>query len=533
MKKHNSLILISTILFIDFVCAKFSLSEIPDYIKPEAFIFVLVFAVSFLLLFLFFNKLIESNNTTPTILALLLSSGVVFGVYKLKLDFDGLISNIGVSESTIYILIPAITLAALIFSFAKIGKKTFLVLAGLSFLISFFVENKPVFLGAGVIFTLIWLISLIKRGAREPRDKEAKKVARIKKKRHNQWEKRKRKRDKEQTEKKPTAKMLLYLLLLVGGIMIISFLVKNKSIIIGIGIVFGLIWLISLIVALLKGRSKEPRGEKPPKKKNRKKIHKKWTKRKNRRNKKAQRQTQRTKKLRHSRWVARKGYRNVKQKIAQGTNTGKKKFRHTQWTARKKYRNMKKQHSEKQTEEQQRRQRLQALRQQAKENEDAKRKWERTRKNYRLAREIKSQTKPASDAKRQQAQEAKKQKQQQTGKQAIIDEKRKQLQQYQNQLEKNYRIAKPRLSGAEKILRGTINNSDIAARNVNNAKKRYKEAVGKKQGIHQAKRAYDRAISQANQAANKYQKAVLEHNEIKNYIKEIEKRLRKSQQYKV
>ncbi len=313
MKKIISLTLILTILLTNIIsAAKFSLSEITDQIDSNTLILLLTFAISFILLFFLLNHLIKSNNTAPAILALVFSSGITYWINQVEIVGDWFF-DLGFQEETLYILIPIIALAFIIFLIAKLKKNSLLVFGGLLLLASLFVESKEITIALGAFLLVIWLFLLLKRkGPRTPRGPRPPKEPRPprqrnRKKLHNKWNQRKNRRN--ETAQKQHQRI-------------------------------------------------------------RQTRHNKWTKRKNRRNETATRQNptlnrtnspraqqikqqkiqarqhQRARKLRHAQWTTRKGYRNVKKNVGQKKQQIQRittrKARHARWATRKGYRNVKK-----------------------------------------------------------------------------------------------------------------------------------------------------------------------------------------------
>ncbi len=375
MKKIILSVSFLTVLLTNFIsAATFSLSEITNVIDSNTLVLLLVFAASFLVLFFLFNKIIKSNDSAPSIIALLFSSGITFGIHKSGLDLSNLFFDLGFQEETLYILIPILVSAFIIFLIARFRKKSLLILGGLFLLVSLFVKSKEITIAVGVFLIIVWFLLKIKRRARNPRIPRDRRPPHQKNRKriHRKWTRRKNKRNNAvQKQQKQHQKV-------------------------------------------------------------RTSRHNKWNRRKNRRNKvsqrqnpilnransprvanikqqkKNQRQHQRKRKLRHAQWATRKGYRNVKTGVVQGTAAGQKGLRYAGKAARKGYRNVKQGISQKY---QARQQRIQTKQQQ---------------RGKQAIKESKRGATSRTEQKRLVRQKAKAQSQQQRGKSAIIEEKQRQ-----------------------------------------------------------------------------------------------------------
>lgn len=123
---------------------------------------IIIFLVSFALLFTILGRtgFFKDNPSASTVIALMLSIGITYGVYKQGIDFniDSIFLNLGMSEMVLDLLVFFGTLIVLLFFFIKLKTNALLVIGGLmiAFYIIFGLSFEVALAGAGLI--LIWIL---------------------------------------------------------------------------------------------------------------------------------------------------------------------------------------------------------------------------------------------------------------------------------------------------------------------------------------------------------------------------------------
>ena len=142
MKRVFPLFAFLFLILINFASAVVSIIDIFDSINSESLVLVLVFGISFVILFLALGRIIKDNKIIPPILSLLLAFAATYGVYKMDFDFNDWFYEIGISQDTLFVVLPILSLALVISSFIWLKKKAFLIWGGLCILSAFFVYEK-------------------------------------------------------------------------------------------------------------------------------------------------------------------------------------------------------------------------------------------------------------------------------------------------------------------------------------------------------------------------------------------------------
>ena len=114
------------LMLIGFISAtSFSLSSMLDSIEASTLLIFVVFIVSFALIFFSLSKTVfKQNNTIAAIISLAASFLITYGINKIGFDLGDLFSNIGISEEILYIILPILALALIIFLVVKLKKNS-------------------------------------------------------------------------------------------------------------------------------------------------------------------------------------------------------------------------------------------------------------------------------------------------------------------------------------------------------------------------------------------------------------------------
>ena len=112
--------------------------EIIYQIHPSTIFFVLVFLISFTLIHLSLNKVLNKNPGTAGVLAFLVALGITYGLWNYGFDVEQFIYDLGITSDILYFLIPILIILIGTYIAIKFGLSViFLSLGGLIMISSF------------------------------------------------------------------------------------------------------------------------------------------------------------------------------------------------------------------------------------------------------------------------------------------------------------------------------------------------------------------------------------------------------------
>jgi len=164
MKKRVLLISLLLVMFTSLVSAyngypSFSLSDMLDRIDPATVVLILTFLLSFAIInFALKKSLFSRNYSLATMVGLLLSFGITYGVNRMRWNWEDLLFDLGIPFEWLYILTPLIILIAIIIVWRKYGLPSLLmILGGALLLMGIFriVFEWLTFIITGAVFILI------------------------------------------------------------------------------------------------------------------------------------------------------------------------------------------------------------------------------------------------------------------------------------------------------------------------------------------------------------------------------------------
>src|SRR3989344_2457589 len=133
-------------------------------IDPNTMVLGLLFIILLVLINFSLMKFFKKEKTTPTIISLCVSLLAVYGISRTNFDLTGLIYGIGISEETLYLIVPLLILIFLALLFWKVGlSRTFICLGIILIILSFtplIYEKSTVLIIGGILVvlgSLIWL----------------------------------------------------------------------------------------------------------------------------------------------------------------------------------------------------------------------------------------------------------------------------------------------------------------------------------------------------------------------------------------
>ena len=167
-KRVLVLVMFLMIILAGFVsAAAFSLSDALGDIQEGTLLILLVFVISFALLFLALNRAFKDNVPIAAVISFALSFGITYWVNKSGFDLSGWVYDIGISSEILSILIPILAIALAIFLIAKLKRNSLFVFGGFLLASSLFVYEKAIVIVLGIILILFRLF--IGRGKWERR----------------------------------------------------------------------------------------------------------------------------------------------------------------------------------------------------------------------------------------------------------------------------------------------------------------------------------------------------------------------------
>ncbi len=215
------LIIFLTIMLTGFInAASFSLSDLLDSISEGNLIILLVFIISFALIFFSLNRMFKDNVAIAAVISFASSFGITYWVNKSGFDLSGWVYDMGISTEILYILIPILAIALAIFLIVKLGKDSLFIFGGFLLASSLFVYEKSIVIVVGVILILFRLFMKkdgwgrryssrrLPRYLREnpylnPRRRDlVKEIKRVRKEKRYLRERRKREKKRENAERK-------------------------------------------------------------------------------------------------------------------------------------------------------------------------------------------------------------------------------------------------------------------------------------------------------------------------------------------
>jgi hypothetical protein len=169
MKK--SLLPIISILTMSFTSA-LSFSDMLNQIDSSLIWLSAIFILAFLFINFSLSKIFKEQKNIATIMSIVLSFLIVFGINRLEIDVPSFFFDLGISEDFFLTIVPLILLAGIIFLFVKLpkGKKKYLfyIVGGFLVAVGFFIFEEAaqlVVLGIALIvfgFIIVPILNFLK-----------------------------------------------------------------------------------------------------------------------------------------------------------------------------------------------------------------------------------------------------------------------------------------------------------------------------------------------------------------------------------
>ena len=160
-------LILSLLISINLVSA-FNLSETLLEIDQSLVVLVALFIIIFSLSFFALKNVFKDNPTIAGVVAAAVSFLAVYGINKSEFNTGDLALNIGISESSLALLMFLAIISGIIYMFVKLKTNALLILGIIFITLSFFVYTENLFLIIGGIL-------IMSRIFMKANDKESKK----------------------------------------------------------------------------------------------------------------------------------------------------------------------------------------------------------------------------------------------------------------------------------------------------------------------------------------------------------------------
>ncbi|MFH1365085.1 MAG: hypothetical protein ABIH28_00685 [archaeon] len=139
-----------------------SIGQLFESMGGENIGLLIIFSVSFALITVILNRtdFFGENKAASTIISLMLTLGITYGVYKqgITLDFSGIFYNLGVSDFALDIIVFLVTIIIIIFFFVKLRSAALLFIGGFM-LATYIILGLSVEIGiVGGALIIVWIL---------------------------------------------------------------------------------------------------------------------------------------------------------------------------------------------------------------------------------------------------------------------------------------------------------------------------------------------------------------------------------------
>ena len=149
-KRAFPLIVFCTMFLIGLIsAAPLSLSDVLSNIAEGTLIILLVFIISFALIFFALNKTLSQNIPIAAVISFAMAFGITYWINKSGFDLSGWVYDLGISSEFLSIFIPIVSIALAVFLVVKLKKNSLFVLGGLLIASSIFVYEKSIVIKIG------------------------------------------------------------------------------------------------------------------------------------------------------------------------------------------------------------------------------------------------------------------------------------------------------------------------------------------------------------------------------------------------
>jgi hypothetical protein len=169
MKRGIPTLAVLTLMLTNFASA--ATYSIRDGLKSvdSGIIFVAsVFIISFALISFSTKKLFKAEKATSTVISLVAAFGITYGINSLDLDISNWFQNIGISETTLYTIIPFILIAIAVLIIWWLKRDSLIVFGLILFASAFAVVEQALVIILGVALIVIRIAAFKKKAKPSP-----------------------------------------------------------------------------------------------------------------------------------------------------------------------------------------------------------------------------------------------------------------------------------------------------------------------------------------------------------------------------
>jgi hypothetical protein len=133
-------------------------SELLSSIDSSAVLYFTIFIVSFSILFFALTKFFKGDRLIPGIISTAIAFFIVYGINQSGLSVENFFFDLGISGDimdTIYTIAPFLILAGIIFMIVSFKKDSLVIIGAFFIVISFFIEEKTIFMILGIILVAV------------------------------------------------------------------------------------------------------------------------------------------------------------------------------------------------------------------------------------------------------------------------------------------------------------------------------------------------------------------------------------------
>lgn len=133
--------------------------EILDYIDPQAMFLMLIFLISFVMLQFSLSRVFKKSPQTGSMLAVLISILITYGLYYMGVDFEGFAFDLGFDMDMVIMVSSVLILIGFIYLLKKVGLGLTLIILGIGIIgISFFAYEQTITATIGIVLLLIGIL---------------------------------------------------------------------------------------------------------------------------------------------------------------------------------------------------------------------------------------------------------------------------------------------------------------------------------------------------------------------------------------
>jgi len=130
--------------------------EILDYIDPQSMFLMLIFLISFVMLQFSLSRVFKKSPQTGSMIAILVSILITYGLYYIGIDFEGFAFDLGFDMDMVILVSSILILIGFIYLLKKVGFGLTLIILGIGIIgISFFAYEQTITATIGIVILVL------------------------------------------------------------------------------------------------------------------------------------------------------------------------------------------------------------------------------------------------------------------------------------------------------------------------------------------------------------------------------------------